>query len=148
MHRPEEKLLLGSTPADTHLRGSKVTSSCPYSPVRWLDTCSFSKQTPRLWSSFRERVPCQDLEETQQQTSVFVLRQFSFPPVQGKCERQRNKDLGTGTKDEPAKFRSCPSQTCSCLPEYRSRHGTSPRHPRQNLQSPSLSLLAPPSWFP
>ena len=64
-YRPEVKLLLGSTAADTHLLGSRVMSSRPYSPVRWLDTCSFSKQTPRLWSSFRETFSCQDLGNTQ-----------------------------------------------------------------------------------
>lgn len=74
IHRPEVKLLLGSTGADVHLLGSKVTSSRPYSPVRWLDACSFSKHTPRLCSSFGEMFSCQDLEDTQhREFNIYTL---------------------------------------------------------------------------
>lgn len=95
MYRPEVKLLLGSAAADTHLLGSKVTSSLPYSPVRWLDTCSFSKQTPRLWSSFRETFSCQDLGTPNVETSVFVFYQFLHPNMQEEQRRPTHGKLQT-----------------------------------------------------
>lgn len=82
------KLLLGSTTAGPNFLGSKVTSRCPYSPVRWLDTWSFSKHTPRLWSSFRELCSCQDLEETKDSTSLLAPVASPISTYTGKEIRQ------------------------------------------------------------